>query len=116
MLYLNLAPVFNARGIQNPFSFLVKSGISRHSAFNLTNIGYRNFNLDNIEAVCRLLVCEPNDILTWEPDKNDHLPPTHPLHNLESSSDKGFKEIISEMPYKKLKSLSKTIIDKSAEE
>jgi len=113
MLYLNIMPVFTARGILNPFSYLVKAGITRHSATNLLSTGYRNFNLDNIEILCRILVCEPSDLLTWVPNKVDTLPKTHPLFGLVVLSDKGFKEVISEIPYKELKSLSKSIIVKS---
>ncbi|MBK8628480.1 MAG: hypothetical protein IPN86_23875 [Saprospiraceae bacterium] len=31
MLYLNLAPIFAARGIERPYSYLVKAGFTHHT-------------------------------------------------------------------------------------
>ena len=116
MLILNLAPVFVVRGIQNPFGFLVKSGISRHSASSLLDNTIKSVNLAHLEILCHILVCEPNDLLKWIPDKSSLLPITHPLHNLKTTNTVGINEVIAAIPFKELKSITKTIINKSTAE
>ena len=37
MLSLNLTPIFNARGITKPYTFLVKAGFTPHSANGIIN-------------------------------------------------------------------------------
>ena len=113
MLILNLVPVCQVRGIQNPFGFLVKSGITRHSASSLLDNTIRSVNLIHLEILCKILVCEPNDLLVWIPNNSDFLPVTHPLHNLKTTNSVGISEVISEIPYKELKSITKSIKDKS---
>ena len=114
MLVLNIGPVCVVRGIQNPFGYLVKSGITRHSASSLLDNTIRSVNLIHLEILCRILVCEPNDLLVWVPVKSDYLPATHPLHKLKSTASKGISEVISEIPYKDLKTITKSIIDASS--
>ena len=70
--------------------------------------------LIHLEILCRILVCEPNDLLVWIPDKADYLPATHPLHKLKSTASTGISEVISEIPYKDLKTITKSIIDSSS--
>ena len=113
MLVLNLGPVCVVRGIQNPFRFLVKSGITPHSASSLLDNTIKSVNLIHLEILCRILICEPNDLLVWVPEQSDSLPDTHPLHNLKATPSKGISEVISDIPYKELKSITKTIIDKT---
>ena len=64
MLSLNLIPIFKARAIEKPYSFLVKAGLSPHSATNILNNKTHVFRLDHIELLCRVLICEPNDLLS----------------------------------------------------
>jgi DNA-binding Xre family transcriptional regulator len=73
MLSLNLIPIFKARAIEKPYSFLVKAGLSPHSATNILNNKTHVFRLDHIELLCRVLVCEPNDLLVWNPDKGQNI-------------------------------------------
>ena len=110
MLSLNLTPIFKARGIERPFSYLVKAGISPRSANTILNSSTRSFKLDNIELICKILICEPNDLLLWTPDKDQHYSSDHPLFNLpQQDSLKDMKETMATLPYKKLKEITKQI-------
>ena len=82
MLYINLHPLFKARGIDKPHTFLVKAGLPSSTAHKFLSGEYRTLRLDNIELICRALHCAPHDILVWIPDSNDPLPAEHPLHSL----------------------------------
>lgn len=82
MLTLDLRPVFKTRGIEKPYTFLVKAGLSPQSATKVLNSKTRVFRLDHIEIICDKLNCTPNDLLSWTPNKNIKLADTHSLTRL----------------------------------
>lgn len=112
MLSLNLAPIFKARGINKPYSFLVKNGFTPFTATNIINYNSRVFRLDHIEMLCNILVCEPNDLLLFTPDKGKQYALNNPL--LKLSNDDGnsnWPTTLATMPFKELKEAAKTIIN-----
>lgn len=111
MLTVNLNPIFKARGIDRPYTFLVKAGLTPHSANVLLNSKTKVFRLDHIEKLCLILKCEPNDLLVWIPGKNEIIADDHPLNRLkhDESTAIDLKETLMKMPYRELKSLSSKI-------
>jgi DNA-binding Xre family transcriptional regulator len=110
MLTLNLTPIFNARGITRPHAFLVKNGFSNFSASRLINGETVVFRLDHMEKLCNALVCEPNDLLLFTPDKNKQYAPNHPLLKLaKDDSASNFSATLANMPFKELKEATKHI-------
>lgn len=63
MLSLNLDPIFKVRGIESPHTALVKAGIHSSTAKRILYGNVRSFRLDHIEILCRILICEPHDLL-----------------------------------------------------
>ena len=117
MLTLNLTPIFKARGIEKPYSFLVKAGLSPHSANSAINSKTRVFRLDHIELLCRILVCEPNDLLAWIPEKGQNYSKDHPLLKLKQEiTDNNWQQILAAMPFKELKEVTKDFINKNKTE
>lgn len=118
MLNLNLLPIFKARGIERPYSFLVKAGLTSHTANSLLNSKTRIFRLDHIEKLCLILKCEPNDLLVWHPGKNEVIADNHPMIRLkhDGSTALDLKETLSKMSYRELKSLSTKIKGETKEE
>ena len=112
MLSLNLAPIFSMRGIEKPYTFLVKAGLSPHSATTILNNKTRIFRLDHVELLCDILVCEPNDLLVWTPDKGKHYSENNPLVKLKQQSEVSWQETISKMTFQELKEISNTIVEK----
>jgi DNA-binding Xre family transcriptional regulator len=118
MLSLNLLPIFKARGIERPYSFLVKAGLTPHTANSLLNSRTRIFRLDHIEKLCLILNCEPNELLVWHPNKNEVITDNHPMIRLkhDESTDLDLKETLSKMSYRELKSLSTKIKEEAKKE
>ena len=113
MLSLNLTPIFKARGIEKPYSFLVKNGFTNFTASNILNSNSRAFRLDHIEMLCSILVCEPNDLLLFTPDKSKQYAPNNPLLKLGSDdSNSHWPDTLATMPFKELKEATKGIINK----
>ena len=110
MLSLNLKPIFQARGIERPFSFMVKAGISPASANAILDGSVRTFRLDHIELLCKILICEPNDLLLWAPNADQQYANDHPLFNLQQQDSlKDLKQTMATIPYKQLKEITKQI-------
>jgi DNA-binding Xre family transcriptional regulator len=82
MLQLNLSRLFKARGIDQPYKFLVRNGFVSFTAHKYKNGKVDQIRLDHIEKLCVLLNCTPNDLLEWAP--NDLLDdrPQHPLQKI----------------------------------
>lgn len=111
MLTLNLRPIFEARGIERPYSFLVKAGLASVTAHNLLNNKSSSIRFDHLELLCRLLVCEPSDLFIWRPNKQDTIPSNHPLYNLrEEAIDTTIQQTLSSLPYKTLKEVTKRML------
>jgi DNA-binding Xre family transcriptional regulator len=86
MLKLGLQSVFKARGIENPFTFLRKAGISYHSATAIINNQYNAIRFDHMTIICDKLNCTPNDLFTYVPTANENLSPEHPLNSLKKEN------------------------------
>ncbi|MBK8625041.1 MAG: helix-turn-helix transcriptional regulator [Saprospiraceae bacterium] len=112
MLYLHLAPIFAARGIKKPYSFLVKAGFTHHAATSILHSNTRSFRLDHIEDLCRILVCEPNDLLAWKPDLNVHYAAQNPLEKLKVyGNEPTLNETLATMPFSELKKATKDFLE-----
>lgn len=81
MLFLNFARIFKLRGINRPFSHLVKSGYSENFATRLATNKVNEITCDRLESFCMEFNCTPNDIYDFRPTKNK-LIPGHVLHSL----------------------------------
>lgn len=107
MLVLNLHPIFKARMIQNPFTYLVKAGLSRHAAELLLSGRARSPRLEHIEKLCQVLICEPNDLYHWTPEKDTQYQQNHPLFKLTRQiTVHNWMESFSSLPLSELKDIS----------
>ena len=116
MLSLHLAPIFKVRGIDNPLSFLVKAGFTRHAAHVILNPHTRNFRLDHIEKLCTILICEPNDLLRFTANSSQPLPAGHPLNKLRQTDEvANIKEALANLPLHMVKEIANQVHDKLKE-
>ena len=108
MLNLNLAPIFRARNIERPYTFLVKNGFTHHSASNLINPRTPTIIMVHLERLCHVLNCEPSDLFAWKPDKNNPLPDNHPLHALRRKEPGyNWKQVFTTIPLNQLEEIAK---------
>lgn len=103
MLRLNVMPVFKARGIEKPYYYLVKLGLSPLKVNNILNNGVDSLKFRHMELLCKVLVCEPSDLFVWSPDKNVFYPENHPLQKLKSKPIPiDVQQALSTIPYQDL--------------
>lgn len=110
MLTFNFTRIFKSRGIDKPFSYLVKCGYSDNFATRIANNKIAKLNLKDVERLCELFQCTPNDLLEWIPDRNDIDTGNHPLTPLKRS-DKVVQltKILNSIPLDKLNDIEKMI-------
>jgi DNA-binding Xre family transcriptional regulator len=110
MLTFNFSRIFKARGIDRPFSYLVKVGYSDNFATRIVNNRNRRLDLADIEKLCELLQCTPNDFLEWIPDSKDKINDKHPLISMKRS-DKVVQltQILNSVPLDKLSEIESMI-------
>ena len=110
MLSLNLQPIFKARGIDKPFSYLTSAGFPSYTAHNLLNAKTVTFRLSHIDKLCSLLNCTPNDLLVWTPNRNEKLADTHPITRLKKqNTDLNWQDTIKTIPLDQLSEIVKII-------
>ena len=110
MLSLNLKPVFKARGIEKPYTFLVKAGFPSYTAHNLLNSKTVTFRLSHIDKLCTILNCRPDDLLVWTPNRNEKLPDSHPLTRLKKQNiNNNWQQTLKTMPLDQLNEIAAII-------
>jgi len=109
MLKFDFPRVFKARGIDRPFSFLVNYGYSTNMATRIVNNRTRQVNLRDIEKLCMILKCTPNDFFDWVPGKSDINMENHPLNALKRSDKSVLAQLINDIPMDKLADIEKLI-------
>ena len=103
MLRFNVSSVLKARGIENQYYFLVKLGLSPYTVNNILYHGVLSLDLRHVELLCKVLVCEPNDLLVWTPDRNQFYPDNLPLQKLKPKPVQiDVQQTLSSIPYKEL--------------
>jgi DNA-binding Xre family transcriptional regulator len=110
MLTFNFTRIFKSRGIDKPFSFLVKLGYSDNFATRIVNNRIERLNLKDIEKLCVLFQCTPNDLIEWIPQNSDLTNDNHPLISLKRN-DKVVQltKILNSIPLDKLNDIETMI-------
>jgi DNA-binding Xre family transcriptional regulator len=111
MLTFNFSRIFKARGIEKPFSFLVKTGYSDNFATRVVNNRIKRLDLADLEELCVLLQCTPNDLLEWIPDSKDKNNDKHPLNSIKRSNKViQLTQILNSVPLDKLSNIENAIM------
>jgi DNA-binding Xre family transcriptional regulator len=111
MLTLDLKPLFAARGIEKPYSFLVKNGFTHNKAQGLLSGNVKVMNISYMEKLCNLLWCTPNDLFYWQPQQNIAVTEDHPLFPLTKrpAAKMNLSSVLKRVPLHKLEELSATL-------
>lgn len=110
MLQLNLNRIFKARGIAQPYKFLVQSGFVPFTAHKYKNGQVEHMRLDHIEKLCTLLNCTPNDLFEWLPDDLLEDRANHPLQAIRKREKQvEINKILAGVSLEKLEAIEKLI-------
>jgi DNA-binding Xre family transcriptional regulator len=110
MLKISVRKVMEARGIFNPYKFMVKQGFTPTTATKIANGDVEYLRLEYIETLCSLLNCLPNDLFEWIPaDKKDDKA-THPLYPIRKNDNSlNLPEMLKSLPMDKLRQVEELL-------
>ncbi len=102
--------VFQARGIDRPFSFLKKVGFSDNFAVKVNQNKVVRLDLKHMEQLCLQLRCTPNDFMVWVPENGQKVDAEHPLQEIKRNDEQvEITQMLSKIPLGKLASIKKLI-------
>jgi succinate dehydrogenase flavin-adding protein (antitoxin of CptAB toxin-antitoxin module) len=87
MLTFNFTRLFKTRGIDKPFSYLVSHGYSDNFATRIANNRIESLRLKDLNRLCDLFHCTPNDMFQWTPGNKDTNIETHHLISLKRTDN-----------------------------
>jgi len=110
MLKLDINHHVSLRGYDNTSQFLRRHGFSNWISHKLTHNQLSGISFREMEQLCTLFRCTPNDLFAWVPEKNEKNVAAHPLNAL---SKKAVDEnLVSNLSYEQLKEISKIVKEK----
>lgn len=110
MLKYSFDRVFKARGIDRPFSYLKRVGFSDNMAVNINRNKVARLHVKDMEQLCLLLHCTPNDFMVWEPENGEKVEDNHPLHKIRRNEDQvAITQMLNSVPLNKLAGIKKLI-------
>lgn len=116
MLLLNVTEICKVRQIERPYSFLVKAGISPHTANDIVNGHSRSIRMDHIEKICEALHCEPSDLFVYKPGNLKKVAKDHPLNKLiPKTTDINLQQMLKTVPLEKLREFAESVSSPATE-
>jgi DNA-binding Xre family transcriptional regulator len=108
MLSLYINEFLLKKGYKSGPWALRKIGMPSSAAYTLSQPGVRSIKLDQLEHICQIFDCTPNDLLNYKPKQKDLLPDGHSLLKLQKDTSK-------QTPMELVKQLRPEEIDKASE-
>jgi len=116
MLKYNLKRVMRARGQTKYFTYLRKQGYAPNTASRLLNEHVKTLNLKQVEHLCLLLDCTPNDLLDWDPGKDITEPKKKALADLIRTDEVSrVSQLLYQVPMSELKDVAQYLKSKIEE-
>ena len=97
MIVLNIRELCKLRGIKHPHAALTKAGISNTVATDYLKKKKGRFVLEDVETLCLLLRCTPNDLFKWVPDEPKDDFPENPLQQIRQKPQMNLEEKLKNM-------------------
>jgi len=103
MFKFNVERIVELRGIEKPVKFLMTHGFTYQQAATLLSGEMNLVRLWQLERLCDILNCTPNDLMSWTPDAKRVLPAAHSLNTLQKPVKQvNIQQIIKDIPIEKL--------------
>jgi DNA-binding Xre family transcriptional regulator len=113
MLKLNIQRILAGRAIDRPYTYLVKQGFSKNLAFRLKAGKMKQVNLADIEKLCLMFQCTPNELLEWSPAEKANAE-NQPLRELIRINPKvDIRSVLNTLPYARIAEMEKLISEKA---
>lgn len=97
MITTNVKELCKLRGIKTPLTVLRKAGISHFVSHELINGKKHRITHKQIEILCTLLRCTPNELFAWIPNEPKDDYPAHPLQAIRKRQITDLNEVLKSM-------------------
>ena len=111
MMSINLNRIFKARGIEQPYKFLIKAGFVSFMAHKLKNNSVQHIRVEHIEKLCIALNCTPNDLFEWSPNDllDDRI--NHPLQKIRAKNQSiELNKLLAGLPLERLETIKQLLV------
>lgn len=108
MLYYNLTRLFKLRGIDRPYYFLRKHGFAHIMSHKMAKNEIKQFRVSQIENLCGILHCLPNDLYDWKDDGKKSAD-NHLAALRRDMTEANLKQVLGELQPKQVEALLKEV-------
>lgn len=112
MLKFKIKESLQEKGVLHPFTWLRKvMHLGTTTTKNILNNEKESISLKDLDTLCRLLVCTPNDLFYYVQDgRQDPLAPGHLLHALKAPEALlDWQNILKKLPPQKIASITRQL-------
>lgn len=102
MLKYNIKNLLKQRGISQPSAFLQRNGFSRSVAVRIAGEKMVAISPWQVERLCVVLKCMPNDLFCWTADKGETVAESHPLWRIREQEMGSLDDVGKDLPTEKL--------------
>jgi len=92
-------------------AFLYKRGITRNKSHHLINKNVKLISISDIEHLCLIFNCTPNELFTFEESKEKPLPENHALKQLIRSPLPSVPELVKDLSISQATDLINKLIE-----
>jgi DNA-binding Xre family transcriptional regulator len=110
MLKLNIKKHCRLRNYPDSAAFLRTQGVTSWLSHRLSNEKLNSISFNNLEMLCNLFKCTPNDLFDWTPGNNTGDVSKHPLNALRPQNEPGLQ--VETLSYSQLKEIAKIVGEK----
>ena len=82
MLRIDIKRIARKKGQFEPTKLLVKNGFGKQKAWKIVSGRVKDWDLNDIEKLCEIFQCTPNDLFVLEPEKGKVYDNKHPMQFL----------------------------------
>lgn len=110
MITINLSAILNDREIKKHVAYLHQNGFTWHTASRMMSKSTKGITFKNLERLCTILHCTPNDVLMWSAENGAKPDANQPLHQLVPPEHNAFiTNSFKNLPIEKLRKIRKII-------
>ena len=110
MLHLDIKGIMHDREIAHPYAYLCKNGFSPYIVSRMLNNKTKSISFRQLEKLCLLLHCTPNDLYVWQAVGKASRNPNQPVQQLVPSYQKPLLQTtFNHLPIHKIREIRQTI-------
>jgi DNA-binding Xre family transcriptional regulator len=113
MIRINLQHLLLLKNVHDARKFFVDKGINSTTAYRYVKMTNTRFTFKELEMLCLMFDCTPNDILEWIPNR-EHASQGYALEKLiRTQEEESLIHVIAKLPVEELMDVKRYILEKS---